>query len=67
MNSINSIFIAITKNLSENVSRIQFGEATVKCKVHSGKITSVTYSLTENTVKAVSDKEIKLEAKNARN
>jgi len=57
MNSNNSIFFMISKTLSENISKIQYGEATVKCKVHSGRITSVTYSLTENTLKTVSDKE----------
>jgi len=62
----NSIFFTISKALSENVSKIQYGEATVRCKVHAGRISSVTYSLTENTLKTISDKENLQEVKNAR-
>jgi hypothetical protein len=47
-------FQTIAETLAENISRIQYGEASVALKVHAGWVVSVTYSMTENTRHALS-------------
>jgi hypothetical protein len=49
-------FPAITQTLVENISRVHYGESSVTLKVHAGRIVSVTYSTTENTRAALSQR-----------
>jgi len=60
----NYIVSNISKILAENISKIHYGEATVLCKVHCGRVTSISYSLTEKTIKTVASKENQEEVKN---
>jgi hypothetical protein len=46
--------LKIARTLAENISHIQYGEASVTLKVHTGRVVSVTHSVTENTRTAVS-------------
>jgi hypothetical protein len=61
MKNNSSTFLLITQTLKENVSHIKYGEASVNLKVHAGRVVSVTHSLTENTRKIISEKEIQKE------
>jgi len=57
-------FLTVIKSLEGNIRRIKYGEASVSFKVHDGRVVSVTHSLTENTRKVVSDKDIQREPPN---
>jgi len=61
MKNSNLALLSIAKTLEENISRIQYGEASVSLKVHAGRIVSVTYSLTETKRKAIADEETQKE------
>ena len=47
------IYQKIIMELADNVGRIQFGEVSVQCRIHSGRIASITYSTTDNRLERV--------------
>lgn len=57
MKNINPAIFSIIQSLEESLSRIQYGETAVTLKVHAGRIVSVTYSVTENNRKPITEKE----------
>jgi len=63
MKNSNPALFSIAETLEENISRIQYGEASVSLKVHSGRIVSVTYSLTEKR-KTIANEEAQKESIN---
>jgi hypothetical protein len=55
MENKNPAFLTVIRNLEENLTRIQYGEASVSLKIHAGRVVSVKHSLTENTRMAISE------------
>jgi hypothetical protein len=48
--NMNTIYKRIIETLEENVRGVQYGEVSVQCKIHSGRICSVCHSITNNRI-----------------
>ncbi|GHV79152.1 hypothetical protein AGMMS49944_09430 [Spirochaetia bacterium] len=51
--TMTDIYQKIMMELADNVGRIQFGEVSVQCKIHSGQIVSVLHSTLDNRLERV--------------
>jgi hypothetical protein len=45
------IFIkSLTDKISDNMSRVKFGEITLKLKIHESRVVSISQEITEKTI-----------------
>ncbi|GHT71409.1 hypothetical protein FACS1894110_24440 [Spirochaetia bacterium] len=42
--------VKIVVTLDENIGRVEYGECSCICKIHGGRLASITYSTTDNRI-----------------